>query len=143
MSTFHRNKTRVSTQLVSRTPSQRYISSDKINGSYTPTAKICKQHDDPHVPTGTELEDILEHVYDTTLTASQHVMRSCPNLPGLIMSSGGPATTQLGGENHSLEDMGEYEVMLATGANPAYKNVQHPPAADVQSPLAGIYEQLP
>lgn len=75
----------------------------------------------------------MGHIYDTTLTASLRAT-SCPNLPGMRSDWG----------EESMQDTEEYEVMLTTGANPAYKQIQHPAATNTATdvPLAGIYEQL-
>lgn len=142
-SCYDRNKARVCSHQVSRTPSQRYSRSND-RSPYSLSAKLPnvpifeedKCRGNPYVSTShgdEELED-LGPVYDSALTASQHA--SCLNLPG-----------DTGGEN--LQDTEEYEVMLATRANPAYNNVQRQTTvtatttAHTQVPLGGIYEQLP
>ena len=128
---LYRDKALVCAHPVSRKPSQQHSHSDIPcpNGPKTGD----KHHSNPYVPGLHDAEpDDLGHIYDTTLTASLHAT-SCPNLPGMRNDWG----------EESIPDTEEYEVMLTTGANPAYKHVQHPASnttEDVQ--LAGIYEQL-
>ena len=106
------------------TPSQKKLQtlpvkrsqSNKVKGDGAKTSKVGFPED--------SFQD-LGHVYDSTLTASQGARSSCPNLtPDEV-------------------DTEEYEMMLATGINPAYQHTlvaSHKPG---QENLAGIYEQLP
>lgn len=140
---------------VSRTLSQHYSSSRYKDRSFHIDREMLsraaifeqdKSHTSPYPNTSglhgdAELVD-FGPVYDSALTTSQLVAASCPNLSAALRGEVGGRVP----DQQSLQDTEEYEVMLATGANPAYKHIKHPPTASTrqaEQQIPGIYEHVP
>ncbi len=74
--------------------------------------------------------DEFDYLYTSALQVSQRVTsRHYPPIP---------RTEEAREMGESLEDTEQYEVMLATATNPAYKNVPHP-----ATKIGGIYGHVP
>ena len=76
--------------------------------------------------------DEFGYLYTSALQVSQHITsRHYPPIP---------RTEEVREMGESLEDTEQYEVMLATATNPAYKNVPRTTTTTTTTP--GIYDQV-
>lgn len=116
-----------------RTPSQRYSHSMEKKNKKTTV---------PVVPT---LDENVADTY-TTVEDSKHYSSTVQTFQATTSSHSQPVPkSEAVGEfgimdNSSFEDAEQYELMLATATNPAYRNV---PRVSSQTIPADIYEHLP